>query len=237
MESTDSVATCENNDDAPFSPMAHQKIVRDYMSKFSPYRGILVPRTWCRKTCSSIAIKRRVKQIDRWLSWPCVPTHELYWRVENAGDDIYKKNQYWEFVNHNNDSQIIDQLSGVLSLPTDFIQRNGGAWLVNVSKPPNFESLSTKNKKDVDIQINMMISQKYKFINYNGLRKAALATLSMNGQINPTRYKVVVIDEAHNFVGWIVKNWDAKTPCRETLWIHYECQERADCAAFRNTHY
>ena len=212
MENTDSVATCEKNDDAPFSPMAHQKIVRDYMSKFSPYRGILLFHgLGAGKTCSSIAIAEGLKTNRQVIVMtPASLRMNYIEELKKCGDDIYKKNQYWEFVNHNDDSQIIDQLSGILSLPTDFIQRNGGAWLVNVTKPPNFESLSTKNKKDVDIQINMMISQKYKFINYNGLRKAALATLSKNGQINPFDNKVVVIDEAHNFVSRIVNKLGRK---------------------------
>ena len=133
------------------------------MSKFSPYRGILLFHgLGAGKTCSSIAIAEGLKTNRQVIVMtPASLRMNYIEELKKCGDDIYKKNQYWEFVNHNNDSQIIDQLSGVLSLPTDFIQRNGGAWLVNVSKPPNFESLSTKNKKDVDIQINMMISQKY----------------------------------------------------------------------------
>jgi hypothetical protein len=206
LDKSDSVATCEKDDDAPFSPMVHQKIVRDYMSKYSPYRGILLFHgLGAGKTCSSIAIAEGLKT-DRQviIMTPASLRMNYIEELKNCGDDIYKKNQFWEFVNHNNDQNIIDQLSGVLSLPTDVINKNGGAWLININKPPNFESLSTNEKKAVDTQINLMIEQKYKFINYNGLRKAALTTLSQNGQINPFDNKVVVIDEAHNFVSRIV---------------------------------
>ena len=49
-----------------------------------------------------------------------------------------------------------------------------------------------------------MIRFKYKFINYNGLRKDTLDALTINNTINPFDDKVVIIDEAHNFVSRIV---------------------------------
>ena len=42
------------------------------------------------------------------------------------------------------------------------------------------------------------------FINYNGLRDSHLSGLSDNGRINPFDNKVIIIDEAHNFVSRIV---------------------------------
>ena len=49
-----------------------------------------------------------------------------------------------------------------------------------------------------------MIMYKYKFISYNGLRQSHIQSLSENYEINPFTNKVVVIDEAHNFVSRIV---------------------------------
>ena len=49
-----------------------------------------------------------------------------------------------------------------------------------------------------------MISYKYKFINYNGLRKSHLEVLTEGGKINPFDDKVIIVDEAHNFVSRIV---------------------------------
>ena len=49
---------------------------------------------------------------------------------------------------------------------------------------------------------------KYQFINYNGLRKSSLKVLEQEARIdNQNNYfdnKVVIIDEAHNFVSRIV---------------------------------
>ena len=49
-----------------------------------------------------------------------------------------------------------------------------------------------------------MIENKYTFINYNGLQKQKLDLLTQNDTINLFSNKVIIIDEAHNFVSWIV---------------------------------
>ena len=49
-----------------------------------------------------------------------------------------------------------------------------------------------------------MIRAKYQFINYNGLQKQHLSSLTNGGKINPFDNRVVIIDEAHNFVSRIV---------------------------------
>jgi len=95
-------------------------------------------------------------------------------------------------------------LSKILSLTSDFIRKNGGAWLVNVKKPSNFNDLSTDEKKSLDLQINEMITYRYKFINYNGLRNSHLKDLTRDYSVNPFDDKVVIVDEAHNFVSRIV---------------------------------
>ena len=56
----------------------------------------------------------------------------------------------------------------------------------------------------INDQVNLMISYKYEFINYNGLRNSHLASLTNNFTINPFSNKVIIIDEAHNFISRIV---------------------------------
>lgn len=75
---------------------------------------------------------------------------------------------------------------------------------MNVTKDPNFKDLNSEEKKNLDGQLDEMIRYKYKFMNYNGMRKSHLKALSQNYQKNPFDNKVVVIDEAHNFVSRIV---------------------------------
>jgi hypothetical protein len=135
--------------------------------------------------------------------------------LKNCGDTIYKKNQYWEFIEvgkvgttvgktEKENGDIIHALSKILNITTDFITKNGGAWLVNVKKPTNYSDLSTEQKKSLDLQINEMITYRYKFINYNGLRNSHLKDLTRDYSINPFDDKVIIVDEAHNFVSRIV---------------------------------
>ena len=121
-----------------------------------------------------------------------------------------RKNQYWEFIDTRANPSLIDTLSSVLSLTVEFIKKQGGAWLVNIKKKPNFSILSAENKASVDKQINVMIDHKYKFLNYNGMRMAHLKSLSENYTKNPFDNKIIIIDEAHNFVGRIVNKLTKK---------------------------
>jgi hypothetical protein len=75
---------------------------------------------------------------------------------------------------------------------------------VDVRRPSNYESLTSEQKVSLNKQIEEMIRAKYRFINYNGLRESHLAGFSDNGRINPFDNKVIIIDEAHNFVSKIV---------------------------------
>tara|TARA_B100000767_G_scaffold273948_1_gene305551 strand:- start:2111 stop:5323 length:3213 start_codon:yes stop_codon:yes gene_type:complete len=214
LDKTDSI-TCERDDNAIFSPMAHQKIVRDYISKYTPYRGVLLFHgLGSGKTCSSIAITEGLKT-DKQIIIMTPASLQMNYREElkKCGDLLYVKNQFWEFVRideSDNSDMLITQLSGILGLTPEIVREKKGAWLVNVTKPTNYNTLTTREKQNLDIQITSMLDNKYKFINYNGIRQSVLSTLSKNGKINPFDNKVLVIDEAHNFVSRIVNKLGRK---------------------------
>ena len=75
-----------------------------------------------------------------------------------------------EFVKTLGDTKLTDEISKALSLPVEIIQRQKGAWLVNVNKPANYTSLTGPQQRQLDEQLNAMIETKYQFINYNGLQ-------------------------------------------------------------------
>jgi hypothetical protein len=220
MDKMESSISCDRPDDAQFALLTHQKVVRDYLNLYTPYRGLLLYHgLGSGKTCSSIAIAEGMKTNKQVIVMTPASLRMNYLQeLKNCGDTIYKKNQYWEFIpvissgksKGEKDTQtadkeeVINALSKILSLTSDFIRKNGGAWLVNVKKPSNFNDLSTDEKKSLDLQINEMITYRYKFINYNGLRNSHLKDLTRDYSINPFDEKVVIIDEAHNFVSRIV---------------------------------
>ena len=216
----ESSISCDRPDDAKFVLLTHQKVVRDYLNLYTPYRGLLLYHgLGSGKTCSSIAIAEGMKTNKQVIVMTPASLRMNYLQeLKNCGDTIYKKNQYWEFIpvissgksKSEKDAQVadkeevIDALSKILSLTSDFIRKNGGAWLVNVKKPSNFNDLTTDEKKSLDLQINEMITYRYKFINYNGLRNSHLKDLTRDYAVNPFDDKVVIVDEAHNFVSRIV---------------------------------
>ena len=199
-------ASCTRDDNAKFEAMPHQKIVRDYINLYTPYRGLLLYHgLGSGKTCSSVAIAEGLKS-DRQIiiMTPASLRMNYIEELKKCGDTLYRKNQFWEFVETTSNSELVQPLSQVLSLSMDFIREKGGAWLVNVTKSSNFEKLNSVQKASLDAQLNEMIRSKYKFINYNGLRKSHIGALTNNFTINPFDNTVVIIDEAHNFVSRIV---------------------------------
>ena len=212
--------SCERKD-KDFSLLIHQKIVRDYINHYSPYRGLLLYHgLGSGKTCSSIAIAEGLKTSKKIIIMTPASLRTNYIEeLKKCGDKLYRFNQYWEFISVEEDSQLERSLSKILSLPRSFIKKQKGAWLVDVRKKSNYTELMPEQKQSLDSQINKMIQTKYMFINYNGLRKTHLNALTQNGAIkNPFSNAVIIIDEAHNFVSRIVNKINNKKSLSVTLY-------------------
>ena len=208
FQNVESNISCDRPQNAKFDLLIHQKIVRDYLNLYTPYRGLLLYHgLGSGKTCSSIAITEGMKSDKQVIIMTPKSLRMNYLQeLQNCGDTMYKKNQFWEFIpiQQKNDDNLINTLSTILNIKPEFIRKHGGAWLVNVKKDPNYNDLSTQEKQLLDLQIIEMIHRKYNFINYNGLRETHLLNITNDYTINPFDNKVIVIDEAHNFVSRIV---------------------------------
>ena len=199
--------SCNPAANSEFSLLTHQKIVRDYLNVYTPYRGLLLYHgLGSGKTCSSIAIAEGLKTYKNVIVMtPASLRRNYVEEMKKCGDEIYKKNQFWEFIPVINKSDpMVQTLSTILQLKDVFIVKNRGAWLVNVKKPSNYVTLSTDEKASLEHQIEEMIDAKYTFLNYNGMRMSNLKTLSSDFTQNPFSNHVVIIDEAHNFISRIV---------------------------------
>jgi hypothetical protein len=222
----DNKPSCDDDGEKDFSLFTHQKIVREYLNLYSPYRGLLLYHgLGSGKTCSSIAIAEGFIHLSSIAFAEGITTPKkvivltpaslranYQQQLRQCGNELYRKNQYWEFINIREKPDMVDSLSSALQLPVSFINEKGGAWLVDVEKPSNYEDLNETEQKELNDQIEYMIQYKYTFINYNGLRKSKLATLTQDGHINPFDDKVIIIDEAHNFVSRIVNKIEKEKP-------------------------
>jgi hypothetical protein len=202
----DNISCAKSNSTDAFEMMTHQKIVRDYINLYTPYRGLLLYHNLgTGKTCTSIAIAEGMKSHKRvFILTPASLKMNFFSQLKTCGDLMYKRNQFWEFVSVEGKPEYVDVLEKTLNIGRDYIQKNGGAWLVNITKMPNYSELSSDDQKQVEAQLDMMIRSKYTDINYNGLTRAQLKLMTEDYTKNPFDDSVVVIDEAHNFVSRII---------------------------------
>jgi hypothetical protein len=200
--------SCEDigKDTGEVSLLTHQKIVRDYINLYTPYRGLLLYHgLGSGKTCTSIAIAEGMKSSRKIIIMTPASLKRNYMEeIKKCGDLIYRKNQYWEWISIDEQVNFIDPLSAALGLPREYIRRNHGAWLTNITKPSNYNELTSSDKKVLNDQLDEMIKNKYTFINYNGLRREKFKQLTNNFENNIFDNAVVIIDEAHNLISRIV---------------------------------
>ncbi len=204
LENAETIS-CSKSTNVDMKLLTHQKVVRDYLNIYTPYRGLLIYHALgSGKTCTSIAIAEGMKN-DRQivLLTPASLKMNFFSELKKCGDIMYRKNQFWEFISTDGNPELAETLSNVLQIPLANIKRKRGAWMVDFSKKePNFENLTSEQKVEIDDQLNMMIRSKYQDLNYNGLRKNKVEQWLKDG--NPFDNKTVIIDESHNFVSRIV---------------------------------
>jgi hypothetical protein len=206
--------TCDQmgkeNDDMAL--LTHQKIVKNYINLYTPYRGLLLYHgLGSGKTCSSIAIAEGMKSERKVIVMTPASLRRNYMEeLKKCGDLIYRKNQYWEWF-ATDELQTINALSKSLGLSVENIRNKRGAWVVNINKPSNYKNLSSSDRHAISEQIDEMIQNKYTFINYNGLRKDKFAQITKNHTENIFDNAVVIIDEAHNLISRIVNKIKKRT--------------------------
>ena len=132
------------NDDIAFSLLSHQKIIRDYLSSTTPYRGLLVYHSLgAGKTASSIATAEGLKDDKKiYILTPASLEKNYREELKKAGDPLYRIHQCWEWISvedpkkdkSEENKNTIETLSTILNLPIDYIIKHRGAWLVNISK-------------------------------------------------------------------------------------------------------
>jgi len=200
--------TCENigKTSSNFSLLTHQKIVRDYMNLYTPYRGLLLYHgLGSGKTCTSIAIAEGMKNSKRIIIMTPASLQANYREeLKKCGDLLYKRNQFWEWISITDYPEAVEPISAILNLPREYIRRHGGAFFINVKKKSNYDELSDNSKQILEQQLNEMINYKYTFINYNGLRSTRLSEMTSEFTRNIFDNAVVIIDEAHNLISRIV---------------------------------
>ena len=188
-----------------FKLLIHQKIVRDYLNLFTPYRGLLLYHgLGSGKTCSSIAIAEGMKSVKKvHILTPKSLQRNYIKEIKKCGDPLFRKNQHWTWYPVKKYPDAIKTFSSALGLTEDYIMKRKGVWFMDAQKESNYNKLSAKDLQSLDKQIDEMIQTKYHFIAYNGLKKTAFNAMTNNLELNIFDNSVVVVDEAHNLISRI----------------------------------
>jgi len=212
-----------------FKLLIHQEVVRDYLNLYSPYRGLLLYHgLGSGKTCTSIAIAEGMKSQKKIYVMTLASLKANFFdQMKECGDPMYKQNQYWEFVSIEGQPDLLPILAKTLSLSKETIQKNRGAWMVNVKKASNFADLADEDKVLLNKQLDEMIRSKYIDLNYNGLNSNILSKMTDDHTKNPFDNSVIIIDEAHNFVSRIVNKLKQKNSISYRLYEYLMSAENA----------
>ena len=190
----------------------YQKIIRDYLSRGTPYRGLLVYHgLGSGKTCASIAAAEALyygglKKI--YILTPATLSNNYRKDIAKCGFYPLRQNNYWQLLKLTSgrgmkgDNAYI-WLTEVLGLPPDYVEKNGGGWVATPGKPSNWATLTEDQRTAIKAQQAAHMEHRFKFIHYNGATPATLAALAAKGVESGKQMfddAVVVIDEVHNLV-------------------------------------
>jgi len=182
----------------------HQKLIKDYMQFSSPYRGLLLYHgLGVGKSCSAIAAAELLmNHMDVVVMLPASLRGNFINEVKKCGRRFYGMKQHWVFV----PSSVFDapEITKIARISSSILNENKGVWVPKNSpgSHPNFHQLSAESQLQINTQIDSMINNRYKFINYNGLKLTTIIEMSKDG--NPFDDKCIVVDEIHNLISRIV---------------------------------
>ena len=185
-----------------FSFFNHQKIIRDYMSLQSPYRGLLLYHgLGVGKTCGSIAIAEGFRSERKIIVLLNKSLRENFVdNLKKCGFDYFRVNQHWFY--HKFESKDDDMRSYAKSLSMPLKRDAEGAWFIDFSKKPNYTELNSSEQEQVDEQIEEMINKKYTFYNMDGLNEKRLAKMVKDRVFDDA---ILVVDEVHNITNAMAK--------------------------------
>ena len=215
IKSGNIVIDCNNYKEDSFKLFTHQELITRYINLYTPYRGLLIYHgLGSGKTCSSIAIAEGLKDEMQILVFMPASLKQNYIDELKNVEIFCIKKSILEFINISNNPEYVKPLSVLLKISESFINKNKGAWMVNASKEANYDNLTPNEQKILNEQIELMIKYKYSFISYNAPNlKAQIETFTStdlnDANSNPFNNKVIIIDEAHNFISRIVNKLNA----------------------------
>lgn len=183
----------------------YQDFIKDYIQFASPYRGLLVMHgLGTGKTCSSIAAAEMLSNNMDVVVMVMASLKDNYINeIKKCGRTFFNTKQHWVF---SKDEQIVNKVCEKLKVSKEFAKKQKGIWIPLPDAAPNFSSLPQEHQEQINAQINDSITNRFTFINHNGLRQTHIDKMTMDGTVNPFDNKAIIIDEIHNVISKVVNN-------------------------------
>lgn len=178
-----------------------QKLVRDFMSTPSPYRGILLYYgLGVGKTISSITVAEVMTRQEKVVVLSKTALENNFRKgILEGGKDYMVQNNYWVFVK--DDNETTRKLRKTLGIPQKVVDENKGIFLIDFSKnTSNYLDLSALQRKKLDTQLTAHINSRFTFYHTDNTR--LLSKISQE-DFND---KIVIVDEVHNLVNNMTKD-------------------------------
>jgi len=189
----------------------YQKLVRDYLLAETPYRGLLLYHgLGSGKTCSAISVAESLLSTKKiYVLAPASLLLNFKAELSICGDPIYKLDQNWSVVTI---KQAEDrEKAKALGISDAFLDKYGRYYTTTPNVPPNYKTLSLDQQKEVTAQVNDLIDQRFTLIAYNGISKNNVDEIFPPDQPRMFDDSVIIIDEAHNFMGNVIGESVIKT--------------------------
>ena len=205
--------------------LEHQKIVRDYLLNETPYRGLLLYHgLGSGKTCSAIAVAESLLSTRKVVVLlPAALQANFRGEIRKCGDPVYRYEQYWETkVARSPEDR---ELAKSMGISDAYLDMNANRFFTTVpDRPPNYMTLDKPLQDAIGKQIEDVLNQRFTFINYNGLTKDTIGKYVPEDGSNPFDDTTVIIDEAHNFIGYIVNERETKLKLYNLIYHAKRCK-------------
>jgi hypothetical protein len=184
--------------------LPYQKLVRDYLIAETPYRGLLVYHgLGSGKTCSAIAVAESLMSTHKiFVMLPASLQANFKGELRKCGDPFYQEEQHWETRNIRQHTDIEHAKS--LGISQKFLDSHMKYFVTVPDRPANFKDQPADIRKGISEQITDVIDQRFTFINYDGISSANIDRIFPPDESDQFDNSVVIIDEAHNFIGNVV---------------------------------
>jgi hypothetical protein len=203
--------------------LPHQKVVRDYLTVETPYRGLLFYHgLGSGKTCSSIAVAESLLSTKKvFVMLPASLEQNYRGELRKCGDPLYMYDQHWRRQTLTAENR---EMAKRMGISDGFLDRNRVFYTSVSGEVSNYFTLSKPAQDTIAKQIEDILDQRFTFIRYNGLSSANIGKYVPADGSNPYSGSVVIIDEVHNFISRTSNKSDIARKLYDLIYNAVDCK-------------